>query len=147
MPVVTLAVLGDEESGWRPGPYEWGKWGCRVRFDYLTCKLLDLRAAPALATPGMNPAAIVVAAHLEAQATARDGGGRFRGHTEFRGQGGWRRWATAEAGPGGGPQAGEPQGRHRGQQQQPGQPVGTLERRATWRLEIRDLAGDVARRE
>jgi hypothetical protein len=72
VPVVTLAVLGDDEAGWRPGPYEWGKWGCRVRFDYLTCKLLDLRTAPALATPGMNPAAIVVAAHLEAQATARD---------------------------------------------------------------------------
>lgn len=41
-PVVSLAILADSDSLWRPGPYECELWGCRSRFDYLSRKLLNL---------------------------------------------------------------------------------------------------------
>ena len=39
--VASLAVLADADPQWRPGPYAEALWGCRLRFEYLTCKLLD----------------------------------------------------------------------------------------------------------
>jgi hypothetical protein len=69
-PVVSLAVLADQAPRFRPGLYEVETWGCRVRFEYPTCKLLDLSTE--LLEGEDNPAAIVIAAHRAAQKLARD---------------------------------------------------------------------------
>lgn len=70
--VATLVVLADERAEWRPDTYEEELWGCRVRFDYPVCKLLDLERAEGLLEADDNPAAVVVGAHLAAQATRGD---------------------------------------------------------------------------
>ncbi len=69
----TLALLADERQGWKPACYEDELWGCRVRFDYPVCKLLEL-AGETLEreTVKKNPAAVVVAAHLATQSTGGD---------------------------------------------------------------------------
>jgi hypothetical protein len=72
--VVSLAVLADHSPRFRPGPYEQGTWGCRIRFEYPTCKLLDL--SDEVLEREDNPAAIVIAAHRVAQRRARDPAGR-----------------------------------------------------------------------
>ena len=70
--VATLAVLADERAQWRPYSYSEELWGCRVRFEYPVCKLLDLAGGEPDLNSSMNPAAIVVAAHLAAQETRGD---------------------------------------------------------------------------
>ena len=67
--VVSLAVLADEHLSWRPNVYEEENWGCSIRFEYLVCKLLDYNKIPGALDASLNPIAIVVAAHLAAQAT------------------------------------------------------------------------------
>ncbi len=67
--VVSLAVLADEHLSWRPNVYEEANWGCSIRFEYLICKLLDYNKIPGALDASLNPIAIVVAAHLAAQAT------------------------------------------------------------------------------
>jgi hypothetical protein len=68
--VVTLAVLADTSPGFRPGPYELETLGCRVRFEYPCCKLLDLD--PAMLERENNPAAVVILAHRAARQRTRD---------------------------------------------------------------------------
>jgi hypothetical protein len=72
--VVSLAVLADNSPRFRPGPYEEETWGCRIRFEYPSCKLLDL--SDEVLEREDNPAAIVIAAHRVAQRRARDPAGR-----------------------------------------------------------------------
>jgi hypothetical protein len=68
--VVTLAVLADTSPGFRLGAYEEETLGCRVRFEYPTCKLLDFPDAQLERED--NPMAIVIAAHRAAQSKNRD---------------------------------------------------------------------------
>ena len=65
-------MLADERAQWRPYSYSEELWGCRVRFEYPICKLLDLAGAEPDLNSSMNPAAIVVSAHLAAQETRGD---------------------------------------------------------------------------
>jgi hypothetical protein len=44
-PGSTLAVLADTSPGFCPGAYEEKTLGCRVRFEYPACKLLDFSDA------------------------------------------------------------------------------------------------------
>ena len=67
---VSLVVLADEETGWRPGPYQQGLGGSGIRFDYAMCKMLDLDLEPWLAR--RNPVAVLVRAHRWAQQTRGD---------------------------------------------------------------------------
>jgi len=76
--VVSLVVLADADSQWRPGAYAEALWGCRLRFEYPTCKLLDLEREPGGLDASENPAAVVVAAHLATQRTAGDMAQRHR---------------------------------------------------------------------
>jgi len=69
-PVATLVVLADESPGFRPDPYEEETLGCRVRFEYPTCKLLDLEEATLERED--NPIAVVILAHRAAQSGAGD---------------------------------------------------------------------------
>jgi hypothetical protein len=70
--VATLVVLADARPGWRPAEYEEELWGCRTRFEYPVCKLLDLGPDLERWAEAGNPAALVVAAHLAAQSTQGD---------------------------------------------------------------------------
>jgi hypothetical protein len=78
-PVVSLAVLADEQARWRPTWYEVEVLGCRIRFDFPVCKLSELDLEPWLAAG--NPVARVIAAHHVAQQTAgaSEAGRRRRG--------------------------------------------------------------------
>jgi hypothetical protein len=68
--VVSLAVLADRSPRFRPGPYEAETLGCRVRFEYPCCKLLDLDQA--MLERENNPAAVIILAHRSAQRRSRD---------------------------------------------------------------------------
>jgi hypothetical protein len=70
--VASLAVLGDEQAGWRPNEFGAALWGCEVRFVFPVVKLLDYRTQWAALEASGNPFATVVMAHLETQATRGD---------------------------------------------------------------------------
>ena len=75
--VVSLAVLADEQASWRPQVYEQSHWGCKLRFEYLICKLQDYNRTPDELGADLNPMAVVVAAHFAAMATRGDEDKRF----------------------------------------------------------------------
>jgi len=66
---VSIAVLGDDRPAWRPDHYAEESFGCRVRFDYLTTKLLDFAPEMLTALENPNPYAAFTLAHLETLAT------------------------------------------------------------------------------
>jgi hypothetical protein len=80
--VATLVVLADEREGWKPQVYEAELWGCGLRFYFPVCKLLELGADRNRLEEGDNPAGLVVAAHLAAQAT--------RGNMDLRKSSKWQ---------------------------------------------------------
>jgi hypothetical protein len=59
--VVSLAVLGDEQSTWRPQEYRYGQWGCEIHLRFPIIKLLDYEWETLEASD--NPFAVVVMAH------------------------------------------------------------------------------------
>jgi predicted transposase YdaD len=75
--VVSLAVLADEQASWRPQVYEQAHWGCKLRFEYLICKLLDYNRTSEELGADLNPIAVVVAAHFAAMATRGNPDNRF----------------------------------------------------------------------
>jgi len=75
-PVVSLVILADDDPLWRPGPYEHELWGCRSRFDYLSCKLLDFKDE--LLLRSRNPIAKVILAQRIAHRTTSDSPQRCR---------------------------------------------------------------------
>jgi hypothetical protein len=74
--VASLAVLGDERTGWRPERFGYELWGCAVGLRFPTVKLLDYRARWAELEASCNPFAVVVMAHLKAQETQADAAAR-----------------------------------------------------------------------
>ena len=77
-PVVSLAVLCDDDPDWRPNHFDVGHWGSKLSIDFLTAKLLDYqgREQELLASP--NPFAAIVLAHLKALETRHNPDERFR---------------------------------------------------------------------
>ncbi|MDR1280769.1 MAG: DUF4351 domain-containing protein [Opitutaceae bacterium] len=70
---VSLAILADTRKEWKPSVYEEALWGMRVRFEYPVCKLLEFTGERLeREAGGRNPAAVVVQAHLAAQASRMD---------------------------------------------------------------------------
>lgn len=67
VPVVSLAVLGDEEAGWRPDRFGYELWGCELALRFPTVKLLDLDSARLEQT--RNPFATLALLHRDAQET------------------------------------------------------------------------------
>ncbi|MCG8351164.1 MAG: DUF4351 domain-containing protein [Chloroflexales bacterium] len=67
IPVVSLAVLGDEAPDWRPERFGYDLWGCELSLRFPTVKLLDLDLAALAATP--NPFAVLTLLHRDAQET------------------------------------------------------------------------------
>ncbi|MCZ7574879.1 MAG: hypothetical protein M5U01_40525 [Ardenticatenaceae bacterium] len=70
--VASLAVLGDEQPGWRPDHFGSELWGCQAQLRFPSVKLLDYRARWALLEASPNPFATVVMAHLKSQETRGD---------------------------------------------------------------------------
>jgi hypothetical protein len=72
LPIVSLAILGDERDTWRPQPFESELWGCEVSFRFPMIKLLDYLPRWAELEASQNPFAIVVMAHLKTKETRND---------------------------------------------------------------------------
>jgi hypothetical protein len=70
--VVTLVVLGDDRPDWRPSGFGYGRWGCRLAFQFPAVKLLDYVGQEAALETNPNPFAAVVLAHLKTKATEQD---------------------------------------------------------------------------
>jgi hypothetical protein len=77
-PIVSLAILGDEQENWRPHEYATDLWGYGIRFTFRAVKLLDYRPQLGQLGASPNPFAIIVLAHLSAQETRRDPEARLR---------------------------------------------------------------------
>lgn len=63
-PVVSLAILGDENPNWRPTRFEQETLGCRVELRFPMVKLLDFMDRLELLENSCNPFATVILAHL-----------------------------------------------------------------------------------
>lgn len=68
-PVVSLAILGDDRSTWRPSHYHDELWGCSTHFEFPIVKLSDYQADWAVLEASRNPFAVVVMAHLKTKET------------------------------------------------------------------------------
>jgi hypothetical protein len=72
VPIVNLAILGDERSTWRPDTFQTSQWGCEVEFRFPSVKLLDYESQWSDLEASRNPFAIVVMAHLKTKETKKD---------------------------------------------------------------------------
>jgi hypothetical protein len=77
--VVSIAVLADDDPGWRPSDYGYELWGCRIRLEFPTVKLLDYEPRRAEWENSDNPFAIIVLAHLQSQRERNNPEGRLLG--------------------------------------------------------------------
>ena len=69
-PVISLAILGDENKSWRPNSYEYGLGDSEVKIKFSIVKLLDYQWEE-LAVSN-NLFAIIVMAHLKTKVTTKD---------------------------------------------------------------------------
>jgi predicted transposase YdaD len=67
IPVVSLAILGDEQPAWEPAQFGYDIWGCRLSLDFPIAKLLKMDTNALRAT--RNPFASLVLIHRDAQET------------------------------------------------------------------------------
>lgn len=67
--VVTLAILADLEPNWKPDCFEYQKLGCRVRFEFPVCKLLEV--IDTLDEDHLSLPALAAIAQIEALRTSR----------------------------------------------------------------------------
>jgi hypothetical protein len=71
-PIVSLAVLGDEQPGWKPNGYQYALWDCALDFRFPVVKLLEYASRRAELERETNPFATVVLAHLATQETRQN---------------------------------------------------------------------------
>lgn len=67
LPVVSLAVLGDDDPAWRPDFFGYELWGCVLTLRFPTVKLLSLD--PSVLETTRNPFATLTLMHRDAQET------------------------------------------------------------------------------
>jgi hypothetical protein len=72
LPIVSLAILGDDRETWLPQSFERELWGCEVSFRFPIIKLLDYIPRWAELEASHNPFAIAVMAHLKTKETRND---------------------------------------------------------------------------
>lgn len=77
-PVASLAVLADNQPGWRPGPYRQSMLGCQWILDFPNAKLLDYRRREKDLAGSDNPFGLVTLAHLRTQGTRNQSARRYR---------------------------------------------------------------------
>jgi hypothetical protein len=71
-PVISIAVLGDDNPDWRPNEYVFEEWGCRKSLTFPVVKLLDFAGRQEELERYPSPFAVLVLAHLQARATQHD---------------------------------------------------------------------------
>ena len=81
--VVSLALLADEDTTWRPQSYGYTLWGYKLSMEFPVVKLLDYAGQWAVLEKSNNPFAVVVMAHLKAQETRRYPKNRLRWKIEL----------------------------------------------------------------
>jgi hypothetical protein len=74
--VVSLVVLADDDPGWVPRGYRYGRWGGETGNRFEPVKLLRYAEREAELEADANPFARVVLAHLKALETRQDPAGR-----------------------------------------------------------------------
>ncbi len=98
-PIVSLAVLCDDSSDWRPEEYSHELWGCKASLSFPVVKLRDYTDRWAELERSTNPFAIVVMSHLKARATRGNDPNRWRWKLRLVRQlyeGGWERHDVLE---------------------------------------------------
>lgn len=68
-PVISLAVLGDEQASWRPSSYGYSYGGCELSLKFPTAKLIDYQTQWENLEQSTNPFATLIMAHLKTKAT------------------------------------------------------------------------------
>lgn len=63
-PVISLAILGDEQPGWRPHRFGYSLGGCDMGLEYPVAKLLDYGADLGALEANLNPFAPLVLAPI-----------------------------------------------------------------------------------
>jgi hypothetical protein len=77
-PIASLAVLADDDDGWKPDHYGFEVLGCKHHIQFPVVKLSELAdQTEALDTP-RNPFALVTAAHLRTRQTRHDPEARYQ---------------------------------------------------------------------
>lgn len=77
--VVSLAVLADDRSNWRPDRFAYDLWGCGLDFHFPVVKLLDFIGREAVLEVSDNPFALITRAHLATMQTRQDPATRHAG--------------------------------------------------------------------
>ena len=77
-PVVGLAILADEESGWRPSEHGYDLWETQLVYRFKMVKLLDYLEHRTELESSNNPFAVVTLAHLQAKKTKNRTEDRYR---------------------------------------------------------------------
>jgi hypothetical protein len=75
--VVSLAILADDDPSWRPGRYEYSRWGFRTVTEFPVVKLLDYAGQYKELEADPNPFAVVLLAHLKALETRQSPAERY----------------------------------------------------------------------
>ncbi|MGK7877867.1 MAG: Rpn family recombination-promoting nuclease/putative transposase [Xenococcaceae cyanobacterium] len=81
--VVSLAVLGDENSWWQPREYGYSRWGCELRLQFPVVKINDYQGRWQILEGDTNPFAVIVMAHLRTRETRDNPQTRLLPEIEF----------------------------------------------------------------
>ncbi len=68
-PVISVAILGDENQSWRPNNYGYNLGNCEINLKFPTVKLLDYEEKWLELETNLNPFAMMIMAHLKTKAT------------------------------------------------------------------------------
>ena len=77
-PVASLAVLADDDEGWKPDSFGFEVLGCRHRLEFPVVKLLEYAGRLEHLETDPNPFALVTAAHLRTRQTKNDPEARYQ---------------------------------------------------------------------
>ena len=75
-PAISLAILCDSDSTWRPNQYSYNYPDTKLHFEFGTVKLLDYRNRWSELENSDNPFSTVIMAHLKMQETSKQPGER-----------------------------------------------------------------------
>ena len=78
VPILSLAVLADENPAWRPRQFQASLWGCTAGIEFPAIKLLDYAATADELAGKSNVFGIILATHLRSLETRKDPAERFR---------------------------------------------------------------------
>lgn len=81
--VISMAILTDDDTRWRPSEYGYDLFETGIRLKFRSVKLMDYAKDWALLEKSANPFAVVVMAHLKAMETKNKPLHRFRWKLEL----------------------------------------------------------------